>query len=163
MNKTYCRMMSRYNTGANALLYDACRMLSPGDLAKDRKAFFKSILGTLNHLWTGDEIWMTRFEGGEIPSTHLDAILFDDVDDLWAARKRQDARIDAFFADVADDFFQGSIDYVNNAGKHYTEDVATATVHFFNHQTHHRGQVHAMLTQTEVDAPSLDLHRIINP
>ena len=80
-----------------------------------------------------------------------------------SARAREDARIEAFFAKLDDAFWNRSFAYTNNQGKDYVETAHVACSHLFNHQTHHRGQVHVMLSQTAVAPPSLDLHRIVNP
>src|SRR5215510_16241847 len=87
-----------YNRLANENLYEACAALTDEERRRNLGAFFKSVHGTLNHLLLGDRIWMARFEGGSHPSTDLDAILFESFDDLRAARREMDARIEAFFA-----------------------------------------------------------------
>jgi len=61
------------------------------------------------------------------------------------------------------DFLQRQLPYTNNQGKDYLETTPVAVLHFFNHQTHHRGQVHVMISQTDIKPPSLDMHRILNP
>lgn len=66
---THFQMMAKYNRLANILLYGVCERLSDSERKADRKAFFGSIHGTLNHIMVGDRIWMTRFEGSEAPST----------------------------------------------------------------------------------------------
>ena len=155
--------LARYNTLANRKLYGACAQLTEAERTSTRPAFFKSIHGTLNHLMIGDRIWLTRFEGGTIPSAGLDAILYEDFDSLRAARIAQDDRIEAFVAGLTDEFLAQSIQYINNQGRHLDDPTALLIAHFFNHQTHHRGQIHGMLTQTGVAPPSLDLHRVIRP
>ncbi len=80
-----------------------------------------------------------------------------------AQRIDEDARIESFFGTLPDGFFTRPLVYTNSKGRQYAEDAAVAVSHLFNHQTHHRGQVHVMLSQTSVAPPSLDLHRIINP
>ena len=157
------RMLAAYNTLANERLYDACARLSDDELRKDHKAFFRSILGTLNHIMVGDRIWLARFEGGEAPSTGLDAILYDDFEQLHAARVFEDARIEDFATGLGDDFLGGAIEYVNNEGMAFTDPALLLVAHFFNHQPHHRGQVHGMLCQTGVTPPVLDMHRVIHP
>lgn len=157
------RRCAAYNSAANVILYDACAALGEAERRKQRPAFFNSIHGTLNHLIVGDRIWMGRFEGREMPSTDLDRILYEDFDALRTARQAEDARIAAFCADLSEEFLAGSIRYVNNAGKRYEDPVAVLLPHMFNHQTHHRGQVHDMLSQTEVPPPSLDMHRVLIP
>ena len=108
--------MAAYNRLANDRLYGACAELGDAERKAERPAFFTSIHGTLNHIMVGDRIWMTRFGGGEAPSTGLDAILFEDFDELRAARIAKDAEIEAFAAGLTEAFLESSIRYVNNEG-----------------------------------------------
>ena len=155
--------LALYNEKANRILYDACARLEDSARKQARPAFFSSIHGALNHILVGDRIWMARFEGETAPSTRLDAILHEAFDDLRAAREAMDLRITAFMERLAPEFLAGSIHYVNNEGKTFDDPVAMLLIHFFNHQTHHRGQVHGLLSQTDVPPPSLDLHRVLKP
>ena len=157
------KMLARYNCVANQRLLDACGRLNDSEYRKQRQGSFGSIHGLLNHILLGDQIWMDRFSGGGQKTPVLSTILFDNFVDLRAGRVDQDTRIEAFFGHLEPEFFSRSIRYTNNQGKEYSEEAPVAVSHFFNHQTHHRGQVHAMLSQTPVQPPSLDLHRIINP
>jgi uncharacterized damage-inducible protein DinB len=157
------RMLARYNRLANERLYDACAALGEDERKRIRPAFFKSIHGTLNHIMVGDRIWLARFEGGTAPSTNLDAILHESFDALRAARQAEDRRIEEFAGRIDDAFLGGTIHYENNEGRLFEDPAAMLVIHFFNHQTHHRGQVHDMLTQTAVAPPVLDLHRVIKP
>lgn len=106
---------------------------------------------------------MARFEGRGQSIPPLSAILFEDFADLRSARIRKDHEMEAFFEGVAADFLDRSFHYTDNKGQEHQEQVLVAVSHMFNHQTHHRGQVHVMLSQTAVPPPSLDLLRIINP
>ena len=152
-----------YNRLANEKLYEACAALSDDERRRNLGAFFKSVHGTLNHLLLGDRIWMTRFEGGSHPSTNLDAILFEGFAELRQARADMDRRIEALFSALPADFLKRTLSYVNNAGA-ASEDPADVIVpHFFNHQTHHRAQVHTLLSQLGRAPPSLDLHRVLRP
>ena len=157
------RTLARYNALANRRLYDACARLGDAERKRRRPAFFGSIHGTLNHLMVGDRIWLARFSGEEVPSTNLDEILYEDFEGLWEARQAEDARIEAFAAGIDEGFLGETIRYVNNEGRSCDDPVDLLLAHFFNHQTHHRGQVHDMLTQTGVPPPVLDLHRVIRP
>lgn len=157
------QMFAQYNTLSNHKLYEVCAQISDAERKRNRPAFFKSIHGTLNHIMVGDRIWLTRFEGKQIPSTRLDAILYEDFDELRKARAAEDQRIKAFAAGLTEEFLGSTIQYVNNAGKICNDPVDLLVAHFFNHQTHHRGQIHDMITQTEIAPPSLDMHRIIRP
>ena len=157
------QMLARYNTLANCKLYDVCSQLCEEEIKQIRPAFFKSIHGTLNHILVGDRIWMGRFTGKEMPSTGLDAILYDDFEELRKIRVLEDEGIENFMSNLNQDFLTGTISYVNNQDKVYTDPVDLLLSHFFNHQTHHRGQIHDMLTQTEIAPPVLDMHRILRP
>lgn len=157
------QMLSGYNRLANRRLYDSCARLTDGERRAQRQAFFGSIHGTLNHLMVGDRIWLARFSGEEVPSTGLDAILYEGFEELWEAREREDVRIEEFVADMDEAFLGGTIRYENNEGRTLEDPVNLLLPHFFNHQTHHRGQVHGMLSHTTVPPPVLDLHRIIRP
>ncbi|MBZ5580424.1 MAG: DinB family protein [Acidobacteriia bacterium] len=156
----YFQMLARYNRIANERLYESCGALDAAEYRKPRAGSFGSIHGLLNHILLGDRIWMARFEGG---GRDTPAVVIDDFPGLLAARTREDARIEAFFHGIYEAFFSRSFAYLNHSGKPYVDAAPVAVAHFFNHQTHHRGQVHVMLSQTGMAAPSLDLHRVIHP
>ena len=157
------QMLAQYNVLAHRKLYEACAVLSDDERQQIRPAFFQSIHGTLNHILIGDRIWMTRFQGLEIPSTGLNAILSEDFLELRQVREAEDQKILDFFADLDENFLTQTIQYRNNAGNIHVDPVELLITHFFNHQTHHRGQIHDLLTQTSVKPPSLDMHRILRP
>lgn len=159
---THFQLAAQYNTRANQRLYAACAELSDAECKQIRPAFFKSIHGTLNHILVGDRIWLNRFEGKEVPSTGLDAILYEEFENLWQARVTEDKRIESFAATLTEDFLNQSIRYRNHQGTLYTDPVPLLVAHLFNHQTHHRGQVHNLLSQTAIAPPSLDMHRVIS-
>jgi uncharacterized damage-inducible protein DinB len=157
------RMLARYNHIANERLYETCAQLDPVEYRRQRKGSFGSIHKLLNHTLLGDRIWMSRFSGGGHTTPPLDSILFDSFPELRSARAAQDEEIEAFFTRIDDDFPQRQLRYTNSRGKDCLDTASVAVLHFFNHQTHHRGQVHVMISQTDVKPPSLDLHRIFNP
>jgi uncharacterized damage-inducible protein DinB len=117
----------------------------------------------LNHILLGDRRWLGLFQNGQRVTPPLNQILYDDFAGLREARVAEDARIEAFFDHLDGAFWTSSFAYTNNQGKDYVETAHVACTHLFNHQTHHRGQVHVMLSQTATKPPSLDLHRIVNP
>ena len=111
----------------------------------------------------GDRIWLAQFAGEVDPSTNLDAVPYEDLDELWRARQHEDERIGAFASGLIGEFLDGTIRYVNNTEMTYEDPIPLLVAHFFNHQTHHRGQIHDVLTQTNVPPPVLDLHRVMKP
>jgi uncharacterized damage-inducible protein DinB len=144
-----------------------CTTVAPGSPTPSAKRigrhFFKSIHATLNHIMVGDRNWMNRFEGGVAPSTPLDTILYDDFEELCAARVREDERIERFAAGLSDGSLDSELAYVTNDGESYRNPMPMLLAHLFNHETHHRGQVHDMLSQAGVATPVLDLPRVITP
>lgn len=154
------RMFAGYNAWCNERICNAAARLSDEEYRADRGAFFKSIHGTFNHILVADRIWMKRFTGqGEAP-TQLDAILYEDLGQLRAARDREDARISAYIDQLTDEELASTFSYQTIVNpKTVTQPLAPALDHVFNHQTHHRGQVHALLTALRGRdfAPSLDL------
>ena len=152
--------MAQYNGWQNKGLCKVVETLEEDALRKDRGAFFGSIMGTLNHLLWGDLIWMSRFDGGESPENVIkDSVDLTATATDWATERfRTDGRIQLWAdglknADLTGDvtWFSGSI----------LADVArpkaTCIAHFFNHQTHHRGQIHAMLTAAGASPQATDL------
>jgi len=156
-------MLAKYNRIANERLFAACAKLEDAEYRRKRAGSFGSIHGLLNHILLGDRRWLALFESGERATPPLGQILYEDFSELREARVREDARLESFFGGLDDSFWGRSFAYTNNQGKDYVETAHVACSHLFNHQTHHRGQVHVMLSQTGVPAPSLDLHRILNP
>jgi uncharacterized damage-inducible protein DinB len=157
MQHRYSRL-ALYNSWANRRLYDAAALVSDREYRADRGAFFKSLHGTLNHLLVGDRVWMRRFTGeGEAP-TRLDAILYEDFHDLWRAREIEDRRIESYVDGLDERALNASFSYSTITSPAKVEQVLSEALdHFFNHQTHHRGQAHCLLTAIMGTAPSLDL------
>ena len=157
------RIFARYNRVANERLYEQVGKLDVTEYRRERRGSFGSIHGLMNHTMVADRIWMSRFAGGGKTTPPLNTILFETFAGINSARAEEDAAIEAFFEKVGGDFLIRRLAYTNSRGKDYVEEAAPAVLHFFNHQTHHRGQVHVMLSQTEISPPALDMHRILNP
>jgi uncharacterized damage-inducible protein DinB len=150
-------VFGHYNAWANGRLYEAAVALSTEQYRVDRGAFFKSVHSTLNHLLVTDRVWMQRFTGGDVPD-RLDAILFESFAELRAAREAEDRRIIDFVDRLDDGRIAGTIRYRRvSTPEQFEQPMAPALAHWFNHQTHHRGQVHAILTGLVGKAPELDL------
>lgn len=156
----YVRTMARYNRWQNGSLYGAADGLPPEARRADRGAFFKSIEGTLNHLVWGDSIWLHRFAGTPAPqgSIKTSSEMFADWSALKAERTVLDQRIIEWADALPGDWLQGDLTWYSGAlGKELSRPRALLVTHFFNHQTHHRGQVHAMLTAAGAKPDDTDL------
>ncbi|QUS37907.1 damage-inducible protein DinB [Tardiphaga alba] len=148
----------RYNRWANGLLYDAASGLPDEQYRADRGVFFKSLHGTLNHLLVTDRIWLKRFTGTGEAADRLDAILHDDLATLRLAREAEDDRIVTFVDALDEAKIAGTIKFRRvSTPEEFEEPLLPLLAHWFNHQTHHRGQAHAILTGLNGKAPELDL------
>ncbi len=154
---THVRTMARYNRWANEELYRVVAAMSADDIRRDVGAFFGSIHATLNHILLGDRIWFTRLDGETYPVTGLDMILYEDFAELGAARAAEDdaivARMDAL--DAAG--IERVVDFKTVKGDPMRSPVREMLATVFNHQTHHRGQVHDMISRLGGNPPPLDL------
>jgi uncharacterized damage-inducible protein DinB len=156
MLKAHFDQLAAYNRWANQRVYNDAASL-PDDVRKRPAGlFFGSLHGTLNHLLVADYIWMRRFTGDGPQPERLNQILHEDFAELRSARQQEDDRIFNFVTQSND--YDRIIEYQNSTGKTFRQAFGSALTHFFNHQTHHRGQVHAGLTIAGIREPmSLDL------
>jgi uncharacterized damage-inducible protein DinB len=154
----HVRRMARYNRWMNEKLYASSAALTDAQRKEDVGAFFKSIHGTLNHLLLGDRVWMGRFTGVPFTVQSLSQELYADFDELRGERKRTDEAIIAWTDGLREADLDGVLAYtsiVSPAPR--TEPMDLAVTHFFNHQTHHRGQVTTLLMQRGIDPGVTDL------
>jgi uncharacterized damage-inducible protein DinB len=158
VKKNHFAMMARYNGWANARLYAPARGLPDESYRKNVGAFFGGLHGTLNHLLVTDRIWLRRFTGeGEHPA-QLNAILFDDVPSLELARQAEDDRITRYVEGLSAEQIDQDFGYSTTKGVPQRFPLRHLLAHWFNHQTHHRGQAHCILTVLGVVEPTpLDL------
>jgi uncharacterized damage-inducible protein DinB len=157
--QSHFRQFALYNRWANTQLYDAAAQLDPERLAENRGGFFKSLLGTLNHLVVTDRLWLSRLEGNSPRGTKRDEIPYGDMDALRAARDVENKRIvDHVFA-LVEESFAAPFAYETTSGAAQSQPLQQILAHLFNHQTHHRGQAHDLLGQIAGadKAPPLDL------
>jgi uncharacterized damage-inducible protein DinB len=157
---TFVKTMARYNRWQNASLYAAADSLSDDDRRKDRGAFFKSIHATFNHLLWADHMWLSRISDAPRPSTPLSesASYRDDWNSLKQDRLACDERLIIWADAVTDDWLAG--DLIWRSGLMQSDVVKPkwfVVSHIFNHQTHHRGQIHAMLTAAGARPQGTDL------
>ena len=156
----YCVKMARYNAWQNSQLSEIVDVMDPADLHRERGAFFGSIMGTLSHLVWGDLVWISRFGGGASPGSGIpDSRDYVDSHHDWAvARATTDARIRLWADGVQDADILSDLTWFSGAlGREVSRPAADCIVHMFNHQTHHRGQIHAMMTAAGMNAPVSDL------
>lgn len=161
-------LLASYNTAMNTRVYAAAATLSAEALDADRGAFFGSILGTLNHIVAGDTIWLQRYQAHPTHFLALEPMkriaapaglahrYSDDLGMLREHRMRLDSIIEALAAEVSDADLAQPVSYRNSRGecrKHFGHLL----LHFFNHQTHHRGQASTLLSQSGVDIGVTDL------
>ncbi|MGF1526275.1 MAG: DinB family protein [Candidatus Competibacterales bacterium] len=150
--------MASYNRWINERLYAICAQLSDWDRKKDCGAFFKSIHGTLNHLLLGDKLWLGRFLGKPIQISSLDQELHHEFAELHKDRTATDDIIIDWAHSLTDDILAGDLQYTSIVDPAPRKcEMWLATAHFFNHQTHHRGQLTTLLNQFGQDIGVTDL------
>ncbi|MFA6164472.1 MAG: DinB family protein [Methylobacter sp.] len=169
----HLRLLSRYNQWMNDKLYNTAAQLPANELARNRGAFFGSVLGTLNHIMVADIIWLQRFS--DHPSQHpaLDQIrsmpkpqalaqtLINDFTVLSAERRKLDATIITWCEQLDASDLNYKLAYHNMKGEAAVKNFASLMLHFFNHQTHHRGQATTLLSQQGLDVGVTDLLTLI--
>ncbi|MBY0420755.1 MAG: DinB family protein [Parvularculaceae bacterium] len=157
----YARVMARYNRWQNQSCYREAARLSEAERKQDRGAFFKSIHGTLSHILFGDQIWLHRFAATPAPrakSIKESADAYPDFTSLTDDRVAFDDDIIAWANALDPAWLHGDLTWFSEAlGREVTRSRALLVVHFFNHQTHHRGQVHALLTSVGLKPDDTDL------
>lgn len=152
--------MALYNQLANDRLYRCCSELSEAEIKKEMGAFFGSILGTLNHILVGDLIWINRLEGTPI-KIPLNEILHPTIQELWEARKVVDDRIVNFSHVLTEEKLSSILKFTNSAGEDKSLPYLICVGQLFNHQTHHRGQIHTLFTQLGKPGPVLDIQAVL--
>ena len=152
------QMFAAYNRWANAAIYDAATQLTDQEFTLDCGLFFKSLSGTLNHLLVADRIWMRRFTGRGDTYTALDAVVHPNFAPLRIARESEDQRVIDWIDSLSERELEGRFAYTTIVEmRTISQRLAPALLHFFNHQTHHRGQASALITTFKYKSPVLDL------
>ena len=169
------RLQAQYNRWFNRKVFEAAARLGPEGVARDRGAFFGSILRTLNHIMVGDLIWLRRFasdhparppavpfgDEGWPEADKLDQVLYPDFDRLRAKRDQLDAVIEDWIGGLSEADLDIDLEYRNTQGVPGRRPFDLLLEHLFNHQTHHRGQVTTLLTQAGVDVGATDMLLLI--
>lgn len=162
----FVRTMAVYNSEMNRRVYAAAAKLSDEQRRADRGLFWKSLHGTLCHLMWADRQWMSRFDGwpaNTIPNPQSPTLIHD-FDELRAARAEADEKIENLARRIDDAWLDSDLVWFSGAAKkEMRRPKGPLMVHFFNHQTHHRGQVHAALTMCGVDPGDTDLFLVVPP
>lgn len=154
----YTQTMARYNAWQNQWMFQAADGLTQAQRVEDRARFWGGIQTTLSHLMWGDTLWIARFDGGEAPDMGIETSTAFAWPTLMAQRPLLDARIAAWAWSTDDSDFTGEIKWFSRAvDREVTALKTTCILQMFNHQTHHRGQVHGMLTACGVKTDDTDV------
>ncbi len=169
----HIRLMAHYNEWMNRRLYGRAATLSEEELHADRGAFFRSIIGTLNHIAVGDILWLKRFASHPAEHPALDVILdlpmpkgldesqANTLAELEVLRSRLDRTIGLWSRELQERDLDHALTFTNSKGIRSRRNFGSLVMHFFNHQTHHRGQVSTLLSQCGIDVGVTDLLALI--
>ena len=161
ISAAYVQTMARYNTWQNLSVYDAAAKLTDAQRKENRGVFFGSIHATLNHILWADQMWLMRFGAGPQPAARTIAeglAQFNDWDGLARERRRFDAQIQSWADGLDDAALAGDLKWFSGStGREHVASKALLVMLVFNHQTHHRGQVNALLTGFGINPGVTDL------
>jgi uncharacterized damage-inducible protein DinB len=153
----YVQLMAEYNQWMNDKLYACAAQLSGEQLTEDRGAFFKSVHGTLKHIIWADDLWLSRFLGtsDKVVASNLDGM---DLAAMTRHRVALDAAVVQWAKSVDESWLDQPLTWFSNLYKQtFAMSGWSAVTHFFNHQTHHRGQATTLLMQFGIDPGVTDL------
>lgn len=154
----YPQLMARYNRWMNEKIYAVCATISDEERKTPRGAPFDSLHGLLNHLHLADSMWLGRFGVIEFAPRPLSTQLFDDFELMRTARGELDELIENYAQNLTEEKLRAPLRFVSVSNPvPRTLPLFVAVTHFFNHQTHHRGQITALLEQIGVDFGVTDL------
>lgn len=161
IDPAYVQTMARYNAWQNRQIADVLEPVPHAILILERRAFFGSILRTLSHLLWGDTLWMSRFDAQvKKPKAEIadSSEMVEDLASWHSARVRLDETIRQWAAGLKSVDLRGNLSFRSSLlARDIDMPMALCVTHFFNHQTHHRGQVHAMITAAGLKGPVTDL------
>ena len=167
--KDHVYLMADYNQWMNQKVYEAVGTLSPEKLHEDKGAFFGSVFASLNHICVGDTLWLKRFSAvlEKYPAyapiielampESLDAFLANNFNGLKDRRVLLDEALLELTSELTDEDLLQPISYTNKKGVTANKKLFNLLMHVFNHQTHHRGQVTTLLSQSDIDIGITDL------
>lgn len=156
--RNYYELMAEYNKWMDGKIYAVCAEIPDEERKKDMGAFFKSIHGTLNHIYFGDIAWLERLRDNKFTPRKLGVDLFDDYSELRAAQEKMDDEILDWSRTINEDFLKTPYNYVNNVDlKLKILPTWVLVTHMFNHQTHHRGQLTTLMKQLGYDPGITDI------
>ena len=151
------QLLANFNAWANMKIFVSCKKLDEREYKKDRKAFFTSIHGTLNHLLVIDKVYISRIEGKNHGMKKMNQILYEHIGRLEEARIKEDKRLIDLVNNLSEENIHKEITYESFESGDITYTINFILTTLFNHQTHHRGQVHNMLSQAGIIPPQIDI------
>ena len=154
---TNFQLLANFNKWTNEKIITSCKKLTETEYKKNREAFFSSIHGTLNHLLVVDRAYISRIEGKDHGLKGLDQILFESLLLLEEARIKEDKRLVDLVNSLLEESIHKEITYKGFETGNTTYTINMILLTLFNHQTHHRGQIHNMLSQAGVKPPQIDI------
>jgi len=154
----YFQTLSRYNQWMNDRLYELCESIPDEVRKQDQRAFFRSIHGTLNHILLADKLWLSRFQQQSFTFGSLDEELYAEFSELRRERQKTDQETQAWVDSLTNEQLAAPLKFTSRAkNRECVFPLWHTAIHFFNHQTHHRGQLTTLLTQSGYDIEVTDL------
>lgn len=156
--KNHYELMADYNRWMDDKRYDECSRIPDNERKKDMGVFFKSIHGTLNHIYYGDTAWLERLRDNKFTPRKSGVDIFEDFNDLRAAQERIDLELIEWAGRLTGEYLDSEYEYISNEdgiARKLPRWILAA--HMFNHQTHHRGQLTTLIIQPGIDPGITDI------
>lgn len=162
---TYARYMAGFNAEMDRRFIEASLRLTDAQRREDRGAFWKSILGTFNHILWVDHVWLNRLTGSPMPPGIRDdsGTYFDDFDAFVEARDDANARIAEWAKGVTQEFLDSDCIWFKGRPDEFVTPYSVLVAHMYTHQVHHRGQIHALLTSFGEDTSDTSMWVVSRP
>ncbi|MEL0657752.1 DinB family protein [Psychromonas arctica] len=167
--KEHVYLMADYNQWMNQKIYEAVNTMTPEKYHEDKGAYFGSVFASLNHICVADTLWLKRcsvvlqtydayapIAALPMPES-LDVFLANNFNDLKDRRVLLDEALLEIANLLTDEALLQPINYQNSKGVTANKTLFNLLMHLFNHQTHHRGQITTLLSQSGIDIGITDL------
>ena len=156
-NLNYLMNILDYNTWANEEFFKVILQLSPDEINKQLKSFMNSIRNSLNHLLVIDKVWLANMKQEKHAFNHLQTILFEDIQELWEAKKKEEKSIKNYTAKLSENELLELLDCDLIGGNKVSMSRSMIITHLVMHGSYHRGIIAEMFGQIPLPPIAQDI------
>jgi uncharacterized damage-inducible protein DinB len=157
LNTKTARMLAHYKAWADKVMFDGIASLPPGEAAKERKTLFKTMIGTLNHIYVVDLIWQAHLEHREHGFKARNVLVHPELPALWAAQQKVNDWIIDWAKAQSDAALDEDVPFTFVNGNKAAMKRGEMFLHLVTHGSYHRGWVAEMFFEAGARPPQPDL------